>query len=211
MMWMMVHGKSFVARQMILMMAGLSVLTLCTNAIHPLESLRICHLDGERGAKVRLLLGFESRTLTAKMNKWQRFELMLMRRPTTHSTRRLDSILFIVLPPAYAVCCSSARVNSSVIHASLKQDSRGSDGETQKTNATLSGTTDARSNNSFNASGISLDFIVNMAVPQILPAALIRALNAPESSDMTTGTKDMPSGHAAAQRRSNKGINRTRK
>jgi hypothetical protein len=34
------------------------------------------------------------------------------------------------------------------------------------------------SNNSFNASGIRLDFIVNLAVPQLTPAALIRALGA---------------------------------
>jgi hypothetical protein len=35
----------------------------------------------------------------------------------------------------------------------------------------------AQSNNSFNASGISLILIENFAVPQMLPAALIRALD----------------------------------
>jgi putative ABC transport system permease protein len=29
-----------------------------------------------------------------------------MTRLTAHSTRRLDSILFIILPPVYLVCCS---------------------------------------------------------------------------------------------------------
>jgi hypothetical protein len=35
----------------------------------------------------------------------------------------------------------------------------------------------AAPNNSFNASGISLIFIVNLAVSQLIPAALIRALD----------------------------------
>jgi hypothetical protein len=36
----------------------------------------------------------------------------------------------------------------------------------------------AQSNNSFNASGISSTFIENSAVSQLIPAALIRALDA---------------------------------
>jgi hypothetical protein len=36
----------------------------------------------------------------------------------------------------------------------------------------------AASNNSFNASGNSSTFIVNLVVPQLIPAALIRALGA---------------------------------
>ena len=47
----------------------------------------------------------------------------------------------------------------------------------RKSDATLNGTINGRSNKRFDRSGMSLAFIVNLAVPQILPARSIAALD----------------------------------
>jgi hypothetical protein len=57
---------------------------------------------------------------------------------------------------------SSRRVNSSVRHASRKQEGQVLGDETQKTDAALNGKVEGRSNNSLDASGISLPFIANL-------------------------------------------------
>jgi hypothetical protein len=48
--------------------------------------------------------------------------------------------------------------------------------EFQTAHAELNDTFEGRSNNSLNASGMSLDVVENLSLPQLLPAALIRAL-----------------------------------
>jgi Leucine-rich repeat (LRR) protein len=67
------------------------------------------------------------------------------------------SLAFIVNLPHDAV--ASRRVNSSVRHASQKQDSTGLGDEAQKTKTQLNDSINARSNKRFDRSGMSTAFI----------------------------------------------------
>src|SRR2546423_15181897 len=79
---------------------------------------------------------------------------------TTHSTRAESAWMsFARLKLALNL---SRRVNSSVRHASRKQENQFLSDAAQKTNTELNDILDGRSNNSFDAGGISLPLIENL-------------------------------------------------